>query len=38
MSKYIKDISFISRNLLNGLLDMPTQDLNSAELKLLKKM
>ena len=37
MVKNIKDASDISRNLLNSLLDLPVQNLNSSELKLLRK-
>ena len=37
MLKDIKDASDISRNLLNSLLDLPVQNLNSSELKLLRK-
>lgn len=37
MLKNIKDVSDTSRNLLNSLLDMSTEKLNSSELKLLTK-
>lgn len=37
MEKYMKNISCTSRKLLNDLLDVPTEGLNSTELKLIKK-
>lgn len=37
MEKDIKNTSYTARDLLNGLLDIPTQNLNSVELKLLRK-